>query len=351
MHLLSSKDSGSDDGEDSDDDEDEYDKDDSDDAKDRYDDEDSDIDRDIPQLIQVMTDQSILSFGLAQVGFGEKRQVKARMSLNVKRFRAFYGVGPQTVKAIFDDLRDNHPSIKLRDLLMTLNWFKLYDTEHVLAGRWGYCEDHIRGKVKAYGKKIQSLKNDKIVFGNFHPKEIYIISVDGVNFSTQEFRLDPSSKWFDHKSKSAGLTYELALAIHRQQLVWINGPFPSGARHDSTIFRGGTKDTKKDKWDQSSLFFKMPSGKRAVGDSGYKGIPNVTITRRDHSKGLKKFLTRAKQRQESFHTRLKSFHILGHRFRHGSSTKNKMQTHQMCVEAICVIVQYDMENGHPLFEV
>lgn len=98
---------------------------------------------------------------------------------------------------------------------------------------------------------------------------------------------------------------------------------------------------KRDEWDKSALYFKIPPGKRAVGDSGYKGISNVTITKKKHSKGLKKFLTRAKQRQESFHTRLKSFHILRYRFRHGSSTKNKMDTHKMCVEAICVIVQYE----------
>ena len=133
--------------------------------------------------------------------------------------------------------------------------------------------------------------------------------------------------------------------------MWINGPFPAGARHDSTIFRGGTNAMKKENWDKSALYFKIPSGKRAVGDSGYKGVPRVTVTRRKHSRGLKKFLTRAKQRQESFHTRLKSFHILRYRFRHGSSTESKMETHKMCVEAICVIVQYDLENGHPLFEV
>ena len=140
-------------------------------------------------------------------------------------------------------------------------------------------------------------------------------------------------------------------AIRRQNLVWVNGPVPSGAKHDGTIFRGGTNETKKSKWLQSSLYFKMPRGKKAVGDSGYKGISNVTITKSTQSKGLKKFLTRAKQRQETFHTRLKSFNVLGHRFRHGSSTKNKMELHKMCVEAICVIVQYDLKNGHPLFEV
>ena len=69
---------------------------------------------------------------------------------------------------------------------------------------------------------------------------------------------------------------------------------PSGAKHDSTIFWGGTKETKKDKWVQSSLYFNMPRGKKAVGDSEYKGISNVTITKSTQSKGLKKFFTSVK---------------------------------------------------------
>ena len=76
----------------------------------------------------------------------------------------------------------------------------------------------------------------------------------------------------------------------------------------------------------------------------------VTITRDGQSKDLKQFLGRAKNRQESLHTRLKSFNYLYHRFRHGKSTQNKMELHKMCVEAVCVIVQYDMENGSPIFD-
>ena len=293
----------------------------------------------------------VLSVGLAKAGFKKKRQNRVRYELNIDRFKAFYGVGPKIVRIIFDDIRgDEFPQAKLKDILLAFNWLKLYDTEHVLAGRWGYCEDNIRCKVKEYVRRIQFLKHKKIVFGGFDENEVFIVSVDGVNFRTQEFRLDPSSKWYDHKTKSAGLTYELALAIRRQALVWINGPFPAGAKNDGSIFRGGTKKMKIDEWDKSSLYFKMPPNTRAVADSGYAGVSKVTTTHQKHSKSLKKFLTRAKQRQESFHTRLKSFHILEDRFRHGTSTKNKMDLHKMCVEAVCVIVQYDIENGNPIFE-
>jgi len=39
----------------------------------------------------------------------------------------------------------------------------------------------------------------------FRDEEVHIISVDGVNFITQEFGLEPDPKWFDHKSLSSGL--------------------------------------------------------------------------------------------------------------------------------------------------
>ena len=284
-------------------------------------------------------------------GFTEKKQQRVRHSLNVERFKSHYGVGPKTVRALYKDLKKDFPSIKLRYYMLTLNWLKLYDIEHVLSGRWGYCEDNIRPNVKKYARMIQSLVAKKIVFGGWDESEVHIITVDGVNFKTQEFRLDPSTKWFDHKTNSAGLTYEFALAIRQNRLVWLKGPKPAGSKHDITIFRGGTKEQGKKNWDQNSLYFKLPPGKKAVGDSGYGGEPEkITITKDQHSLGLKKFLGRAKNRQESFFLRIKAFNVLGHRFRHGNSTKSKMDLHKTCVEAVSVIVQYDLENGHPLFE-
>lgn len=312
---------------------------------------DSSVDDD-DAAINIPSESEILSFGLLEVGITEQRQGRVRHCRNVEKFKSHYGVGPKTVWALYKDLKKEFPTMRLKYYLLTLNWFKSYDIEDRLSSRWDLCEDTIRVKTKECARKIQSLKPKKIVFGGWEDSEIHIITVDGVNFTTQEFRLDPHAKWFDHKSKSSGLTYEFAVAIRRNKLVWIKGPEPAGKQHDITMFRGGTKDLAKDKWDRNSLYFKLPPGKRAVGDSGYVGVPEkVTATRDQHSSAFKSFLGRAKNRQESFHTRLKSFNVLGHRFRHGKSTEDKINLHQTCVEAICVLVQYDLENGHPLFEV
>ena len=297
------------------------------------------------------TEDYILSFGLSKVGFDEKRQRRVSRHLSIRRFNAFYGVPPVTVRAIFNDLKADCPSATLHYLLLALNWLKLYSTEPVLSGRWKHCDEHIRKMTKEYARMMQSLMETKITFDGFDPKEIYWISVDTVSFRTQEFRLDPSADWYDFKSNSSGLKYEFACALRRPEIVWVNGPKPCGLAADSTMFRGGKKDDDEGDLDTTALYHMLPKGKKAIGDSGYEGMPEkVTITRDGQSKDLKQFLGRAKNRQESLHTRLKSFNCLYHRFRHGKSTQNKMELHKMCVEAVCVIVQYDMENGSPIFD-
>ena len=301
----------------------------------------------------IPSEAEILRFGLLRQYFSEKRQQRVRQQHNIDRFKSAYGVWPKSARALFKDLKKDFPDIDLEHCLLCLSWLKLYEKEIQLSGKWDFCEQHIREKVKAYARMIQSLKPKKIVFGGWDDDEIYILTVDGVNFKTQEFRSDPSAKWYDHKSKSSGLTYQFACAIRHNQVVWIEGPIPAGSKHDITIFRGGTKEQPKDNWDQNAMYFKLPPGKKAVGDSGYTGEPEKVVpSRAQHSSQLRKFLGRAKNRQETFHGRLKSFNVLGERFRNnGRSTQEKLDLHKTCVEAVCVIVQYDLENGSPLFDI
>ena len=110
-------------------------------------------------------------------------------------------------------------------------------------------------------------------------------------------------------------------------------------------------DDPKDQWNRNALYFRIPDGKKAVGDSAYEGIPEkVTVKRQGHPKDILEFLNRAQNRQETYHSRLENYKILTHRFRHGKSSDDKMDLHRMAVEAVAVIVEYDMKY-HPLFEV
>ena len=111
----------------------------------------------------------------------------------------------------------------------------------------------------------------------------------------------------------------------------MNGPFKA-SRHDITIFRrGGLQDM-------------VPEGNRIIGDRGYIGEPNLISTPNAHDPAaLRKFKSRARARHESFNGRIKNFKCLDERFRHG------LNKHKIVFEAVCVICQYQMENGSPLF--
>ena len=308
----------------------------------------------VPKLdASILTSDDILFYGLCYVGFGEERQ-RVVMTTSVDRFKAHYGPEPRSVKDLMSDLCQEFPDTSFKELLMGLNWLKLYDIESVLVARWNYDESKCSDKCHKTTRRIDSFRERLIIFdtSKFTPDQVHIISVDGVNFITQEFRGDPGTKWFDHKSHSSGLKYEFALSLWENHCVWINGPDPAGLRHDKAVFCGAMnmKDP-PETWDRDALLFQIPDGKRAIGDSAYEGLPEkVTVKRPGHSQDVFRFLDRAQNRQEAYHARLENYNILYHRFRHGKNTEDKMKLHKMVVGAVAVIVEYDMKY-HPLFRV
>jgi hypothetical protein len=180
-----------------------------------------------------------------------------------------------------------------------------------------------------YLKKIAALKSQKIVWPEEWSEEdtepdlpVFLCTVDGTHCRILESYhplYAKSPPYFSHKSKKAGLNYEIA-----------NGPFPA-TKHDKTIF---IEELKK----------KIPPSRRAIGDRAYED-PRVTTPNPQHSRALQKFLSRARTHHETFNSRLKNFNCLKEVFRHSH------KKHQICFEAICVICQYQMENGSPLFDV
>jgi len=293
------------------------------------------------------TADETLKEGLLLCGIDKKRQEKVNKERNESRFRSNYGVSSLAISKVIDDLHDEKcvKKFDMRYFFLTLNWLKAYRTYPEMEGPWKLSPETIAAKTKEYATAIQSLKGRKIKW--FETDEIedhtFIMTVDGVHCSVQEVRKDPGSKWYSHKSHGAGLSYELGVAIRSNRLVWINGPFPA-SRHDLTIFRFGDGDKNNP---GRNLKSKIPFGKRVVADSAYSGEDNCTIsvTRNDDSAEVKEFKARAKSRHETFNSRIKAFSILETAFRHG------IHFHQTAMESVCVLVQYDLESGHELFEV
>ena len=90
----------------------------------------------------------------------------------------------------------------------------------------------------------------------------------------------------------------------------------------------------------------MATGKKGSGDGGYHGHPNELSTPNSHdSKEVNTFKGRALKRQEKFNGKTKNFDSLSGRFRHS------VDRFKNCFEAVCVICQYQIENGSPLYDV
>ena len=158
-----------------------------------------------PAMTRYFQHEEILGKGLCLVGFNRQRQLRVNANRNLNRFKSFFGVGPKVLSNLFNDLREKNDSFCLTGGLMVMDWLKSYDRQHRMAGRWGLCEETIGPKLRLYAQWIQSLKSKKIRFEGFNNDDVFWISVDGVHFETEEFRLDPSKKYYSHKKNSAGL--------------------------------------------------------------------------------------------------------------------------------------------------
>ena len=112
---------------------------------------------------------------------------------------------------------------------------------------------------------------------------------------------------------------------------------------ESVTFNGGRKKDKVK--DPNCLANQIPEGKKVLADSGLKGSKKASTRMPGNSHRVKHFRARAQGRQETLFKRFKDFGILRQRFRH------QYELHKMVLDAVAVIVQYDMENGHPLFDV
>jgi hypothetical protein len=90
---------------------------------------------------------------------------------------------------------------------------------------------------------------------------------------------------------------------------------------------------------------KTPPGKKVIADKGHPGEPQISTRNPFDPPEVTQIKKRAKARLETFNGRLKVFKKLEHRFRHG------VKKHRAVFEAVCILLQCESENGHPLFEV
>ena len=125
--------------------------------------------------------------------------------------------------------------------------------------------------------------------------------------------------------------------VYQPQIISFHGPHRAG-KNDRDVFREKLK-TK----------MARTAGKMGIADGGYEmskedDVGYLCVPNSMDSKELRKFKSRARCRHESLNGRLTFFSILQNTFRHG------MEKHKVAFEAVCVILQYQMNNGAPIFD-
>ena len=136
-----------------------------------------------------------------------------------------------------------------------------------------------------------------------------------------------------YKFRQAGWTYMIGLSIFTYQIMWLSNRYLASVG-DITIFR-------------NEVIGDIPAGKRVVADGGFAGEDDIISTPSNlDPRELALFKRRARSRQESFNARIKNFGVLADRFRHHHG-----EQHEVCFLACCVVVQFQMELGSPLFDV
>jgi hypothetical protein len=129
-------------------------------------------------------------------------------------------------------------------------------------------------------------------------------SIDSIHCQIKEPRMQPSSKWCSHKFRKAALSHALGISIYRNQLMWVNGSFPTGVP-DLGIY-----------WAEGGLKGQIPSkGRKVIADEGYLGEVQISTCNPFDTPATKKTLKKwANACHETFNGWLKSFKILDKHF-------------------------------------
>ena len=297
----------------------------------------------------VLSPKAVLERGLEFVN----AKVTSRASEDWKKeiFEKLYGSSPlvlatQWYDLVTTDIRD----AKLDEKDVSMAGFKRFMIAHnflweyhknaqCLATRFSMCERLARGEpVWFWVRKIAALKEKVIVWpAQFSQAdgEKLPYTVDGVDFRIKEKsneRLNIDKKYISVKFNKAGLKYQIVLSIVEPKCVSFTGPLKCSI-HDTTV------------WKQSGLADKTGPGKFGIGDRGYDGQEKISAKNLRDPKPFRQFKARALARHETFNGRLKMYNALNYVYKHD------VDKHKFVFQAICVTVQYQMDNGSPIFDV
>ena len=136
-------------------------------------------------------------------------------------------------------------------------------------------------------------------------------------------------KWYSHKFKRAGLTYEIGLNVHTGDICWAFGGFPAGLGDLDMARKGVLK--------------RISRREKIIADNGYIGLPDKIIVPSDDVSSIEnKRHKLLMARHEHINKRVKDFKCMNSIWRHG------WKAHIMTFYAIVNIVQIKLETMEPM---
>ena len=168
------------------------------------------------------------------------------------------------------------------------------------------------------------------------------VTVDGIHCLIDE----PRPFCTTHKSKKlgqAGLVCECGVCAHKDKIAWTNGPFPAGT-NDKTVFKKALKGKVETERQQRNNDFCL------ITDDGHFAeafLDALAFRNELDPREVACFKDRALSRHERFNGLTKNHKVLTTNFNldHGHNPNHDHPWHKAVVEAICVSVQIEFDEG------
>ncbi len=274
-----------------------------------------------------------------------------------KRYRYFkklYGSSPLVISVQWYDLchLEDNAGVRVLEPKEVSRGFKMFMMVHFFL--WHYprnaetfgaafrvCDKYAGGaKLWRWIGHIAALQL-KVIFWpaelDMADSEVNVVSIDGVDKKCWERKHDTlpyDKRNFSQKHNHGALKYQVTLCAHRQRCAHIFGPV-----------RGGMSD--REMLERSGIYHRLKEGKLANVDRGYidkKHKEKLSWPNAQDLPATNNLKSRIRLRHETFNGRMGFFESMRQTWRHTE------RQHGIAFRAVAVIVQYQMDNGSPLFD-
>ena len=308
----------------------------------------------MPVVVSLIHPSDVLFQGHLFAKVDAQMQGRRCEASNVEQFKSLFGKHPKHLARAWRDLQ-MHGLLNVADLGLELsfkgfmlgnNYLRNYLSLNVQCALFPGVHKHLAAELRwAFIHMMAGLKEYKLHMPTQAEWDAVKcqLSVDGTHAKTNEPRdndMRRNPKNFSYKNNFAGLNYQIAVNIFKNQIAYANTADP-GSVHHMTAMR-------------NEFIALLPEGARVIADSGYTGKSDLeksifAVRNTFDTAAVKNFKKSARARQESVNKRLKEYKCMKECWTDG------VERHKVAFTACLVLVQYAIEDtsatGEPLMTI